>query len=113
MGFKYFLLLSIKREGIKSREWIKPQVINVQFAPCQNPDTKKIINTYNNVLYFPSLEPPRGIYTAPSRILCKDEVAPKTRQHVVVPQAHGNQYEHARHLHGSRGKKDNVILMVF
>ena len=40
----YFLLSPIKNKGTYNNACINPQAIKVQFAPCHNPLTIKIIN---------------------------------------------------------------------
>ena len=50
--FKFFLLRFARNMGIKYNAFNAPHTINVQFAPCQKPLTKKIINIlkcFNNI----------------------------------------------------------------
>jgi hypothetical protein len=55
------LLLNMK-VGRKRIEWNNPQNINVQFAPCQKPLTRKMIKMFLIDFHFPFCEPPSGIY---------------------------------------------------
>ena len=56
-----FLLVLSKKEGIKRIEWNSPQKINVQFAPCHNPLTMKIIKIFRMDFKLPFLDPPIGM----------------------------------------------------
>ena len=59
---KLFLLVLKMMEGIINRAFNAPQIINVQFAPCQNPLTTKMINVFLILIHKPPLLPPKGIY---------------------------------------------------
>lgn len=57
-----FLLFSVNTEGIKRKACKPPQMMKVQLAPCQNPETKKIINTFLIFFSLETRDPPIGIY---------------------------------------------------
>jgi len=57
-GFDFFPSKSL---GTKSSPWKIPQTRNVQFAPCQSPQTAKIISVLRIVFALPSREPPSGM----------------------------------------------------
>ncbi len=48
-------------EGKINKAFKNPQKIKVQFAPCQNPLTTKIINVFLIFFQTPTLLPPNGI----------------------------------------------------
>ena len=52
----------VNKRGKKYNAFKKPQKTKVQFAPCQKPLTRKIINVFLICMYFPPLLPPKGIY---------------------------------------------------
>ena len=47
---------------IKKNPLYAPHIIKFQDAPCQNPVARKTIAKFINVLNFPFLFPPSGIY---------------------------------------------------
>ena len=49
-------------DGIIYRAFNNPHTIKVQFAPCQKPLTRKMMNVLRTFIQVPPLLPPRGIY---------------------------------------------------
>ena len=60
---KFCLFLLKSNKGKKYNACKKPQMIKVQLAPCQNPLTTKMTNTFRTFNKVPPLLPPKGIYT--------------------------------------------------
>jgi hypothetical protein len=58
---KLFLFVLTRMEGIIYRAFKKPQARNVQFAPCQKPLTKNMMNVFLTFIQVPPLLPPSGI----------------------------------------------------
>ena len=56
-----FLVFSRKEQRQNNKAWMSPQKTKVQFAPCQNPLTKKMTNVFLTATVFPPREPPKGI----------------------------------------------------
>ena len=59
---KWVRFLFNNNRGKKYSAFKTPQIINVQFAPCQNPLIIKIINMFLIFLFVLPLLPPNGIY---------------------------------------------------
>ena len=58
----FILIYPYVIEGIIYNALRNPQTIKVQFAPCQNPLTIKIISVFLTFFKVPPLLPPSGIY---------------------------------------------------
>lgn len=59
---RLFLWVFKIMEGIIYKAFKNPQKMKVQFAPCQKPLTKNIINVFLIFIQVPPLLPPSGMY---------------------------------------------------
>lgn len=59
---KLFLLVLKIIEGIINNALSPPQIMKVQLAPCQNPETRKMMKVLRTLIQLPPLLPPNGIY---------------------------------------------------
>ena len=59
---RLFLFVLNKIDGMMNKAFKNPQIINVQFAPCQKPLTKNIRKVFLTLFQVPPLLPPNGIY---------------------------------------------------
>ena len=47
--------------GRNNNAWYAPHARNVQLAPCQMPETKKMTKVLRTIFHFPTREPPNGM----------------------------------------------------
>src|SRR5690606_11306836 len=59
---RFFLFVLNKTDGKINNAFKKPQMINVQLAPCQKPLIINMIKIFLTFIKFPTRLPPKGIY---------------------------------------------------
>ena len=60
-NYENVLCKHVRSSGRNSNAWMSPHARNVQFAPCQNPLTRKITRVFLTAFHFPTRDPPRGM----------------------------------------------------
>src|SRR3546814_660072 len=58
---RWFLLVLKRMDGIMYKAFRKPHMMNVQFAPCQKPLPKNMMNVFRTFIHVPPLLPPKGM----------------------------------------------------
>ncbi len=57
----YLRFLPVNIRGKNKTAWYAPQAMNVQFAPCQKPESKNMTKVFLMTFVFDTRLPPKGI----------------------------------------------------